>query len=181
MRTVTLLLTGLLTTWTAPAASVPRPSPNLIFQRGGAPPFQLSQLRGKVIALAIINTTCSHCQELTVLLKAIQKDYAARNVQVVVCAIDETASENYPMYLKAFEPNFPVGYATDAAAKKYLQWNDKTDGMLMVPYMVFIDPGRVVRGDFNGKDGFFVDADKRIRAQLNKMAKPAAQPAAKKK
>ena len=98
MRTVTLLLTGLLTTWTAPAASVPRPSPNLIFQRGGAPPFQLSQLRGKVIALAIINTTCSHCQELTVLLKAIQKDYAARNVQVVAVAFEEGVTNNFPMY-----------------------------------------------------------------------------------
>src|ERR1019366_10540317 len=77
---------------TAPTeiSPLPLPAPLPIFQRGGPPPFQLSQLRGKVIALAIINTTCSHCQELTVLLKAIQKDYAARNVQVVVCAIDET-------------------------------------------------------------------------------------------
>ena len=181
MRTIALLLTGVLTASTAPAASVPRPSPDMIFQRGAARPFQLSQSRGKVIALAFINTTCSHCQELTVRLKVIQKDYAARNVQVVVCAIDETASVNYPMYLKAFEPNFPVGYATDAAAKKYLQWNDKTDGMLMVPYMVFIDPVGMVRGDFNGKDGFFGDADKRIRAELDKMTKTAAKPAVKKK
>ena len=65
--------------------------------------------------------------------------------------------------------------------KKYLQWNDKTDGMLMVPYMIFIDARGIIRGDFNGKDGFFGEADKRIRAELDKMTKTAAKPAAKKK
>ena len=52
MRTLALLLTGLLTAWTAPAANVPRPSPDLIMQRGGAAPLRLSQFRGKIVALA---------------------------------------------------------------------------------------------------------------------------------
>ena len=133
-----LLLTGLLTALTAPAASVPRPSPELTMQRGGEPPLQLSQFRGKIVALAFSYTTCDHCQVLTRTLKVIQKDYAARNVQVVECALEEGVNVNYPMFLKAFEPNFPTGYTTAAAVKKYLQWNDKTDGILMIPYMIFI-------------------------------------------
>ena len=78
------------------------------------------------------------------------------------------------MFLKAFEPNFPTGYTNEAAVKKYLQWNDKTDGILMIPYMIFIDAGGTIRGDFNGKDGFFGESDKRIRAELDKMLKTAA-------
>lgn len=181
MRIVILLLTGLLTALTAAAASVPRPSPELTLQRGGARPLQLSQFRGKIVALAFSYTTCVHCQVLTRTLKVIQKEYAARNVQVVECAWEEGADVNYPMFLKAFEPNFPTGYSTAAAVKSYLQWNDETDGILMIPYMIFIDARGIIQGDFSGKDGFFRESDKRIRAELDKMTKPAAKRGAKKK
>jgi AhpC/TSA family len=181
MRTVALLLTGLLTALTAPAASVPRPSPELTMQRGGEAPLQLSKFRGKIVALAFSYTSCQHCQVLTRLLKVIQKDYAARNVQVVECAFEEGVNINYPMFLKAFEPNFATGYTTAVAVKKYLQWADMRDGMLMVPYMIFIDAGGIIRGDFSGKDGFFGETDKRIRAELDKMTKTAAKRAVKKK
>ena len=180
MRTFALILTGLITTLTMPAATVPRPSPELIMQRGSAPPLQLSQFRGKIVALAFGYTTCDHCQFLTTTLKAIQKDYAARNVQVVECAFEEDVPVNYPMFLKAFEPNFATGYTTAVAVKKYLQWHDATDGMLMIPYMIFIDARGIVRGDFSGKEGFFSDTDKHIRAELDKMTKAAPKPAAKK-
>ena len=180
MRTLTLILTGLMTASTGHAASVPRPSPELTMLRGGAPAIQLSQFRGKIVALVFGQTTCDHCQFLTRTLKVIQKDYAARNVQVVECVFEEGVNINYPMFLKAFEPNFATGYTTDDAVQKYLQWSELRDGMLMVPYMIFIDARGIIRGDFSGRDGFFLDADKRIRAELDKMTKPAAKPAAKK-
>jgi hypothetical protein len=47
--------------------------------------------------------------------------------------------------------------------------------------MIFIDAGGIIRGDFSGKDGFFGESDKNIRAQLDKMTKTAPKPAAKKK
>jgi hypothetical protein len=49
----------------------------------------------------------------------------------------------------------------------------------MIPYMLFIDAQGTIRGDFNGRDGFFRESDKNIRTQLDKMLKPAS--AAKKK
>jgi glutaredoxin len=165
----------------APAAKVPRPSPELIMQRGGAPPITLRQFRGKIVALAFTYTTCDHCQFLTVALKKIQTDYAARNVQVVECAFEEDVKTNYPMFLKALGPNFPTGYTTAVAVKKYLQWDDLVEGMLRIPYMIFVDAGGTIRGDFNGSDGFFGDADKRIRAELDKMTKTAAKQTAQKK
>ena len=65
MRTLILILAGLVIAWTAPAASVPRPSPELTMQRGGAPPIKLSKFRGKIVALVFGQTTCDHCQDLT--------------------------------------------------------------------------------------------------------------------
>jgi thiol-disulfide isomerase/thioredoxin len=179
MRTFALILTSLFLASSVPAAETPRPSPELTMQRGGAAPFQLSQFRGKVVALSFVQTTCSHCQDLTRILKAIQKDYAVRNVQVVECAFEDDVTINFPMFLKAFEPNFAAGYTTAAAVKKYLKWSDVSDGMLMIPYMIFIDSRGIIRGDFNGKDGFFGESDKHIRAELDKLLKPAVTPAAK--
>jgi peroxiredoxin len=180
MRTPTLILAGLVAALMTPAATVPRPSPDMILQRGSAPPIRLSQFRGKIVALVFSQTACEHCQVLTRTLKAIQKDYAARNVQVVECAFDEGVDVSYPMFLKTFEPNFATGYTTEDVVKKYLQWSDRRDGMLMVPYMVFIDSQGIIQGDFSGSDGFFSDADKRIRAELDKMTKPARKSAARK-
>lgn len=176
MRTLSPILTGLLFALTASAASVPRPSPELTMQRGGAPPIKLSQFRGKIVALVFGQTTCDHCQFLTRTLKVIQKDYASRNVQVVECAFEDDVSTNYPMFLHAFAPNFPTGYTTNDTVLKYLQWNNLRDGPLMVPYLILIDARGIIRGDFNGKDGFFTDADKRIRAELDKMTKSGAKP-----
>lgn len=182
MRTLALVPICLLFASVLPAAETPRPSPDFVIQRYNAPPLPLSQFHGKLVALAFIHTTCSHCQELTRVLKVIQKDYAARNVQVVTCAFEEDVKTTFPMYLKAFEPNFPAGFSDDATVKKYIKWNDRTDGLLMVPYMIFVDAQGVIRGDFNGKDGFFVNGDKNIRAQLDRLLKPgAAKPATGKK
>ena len=182
MRIVTLLLTGLMAASLAPAAGkVPRPSPELTMQRGGASPITLRQFRGKIVALAFSYTTCDHCQALTVTLKKIQTDYAARNVQVVECAFEEDVKVNYPMFLKAFTPNFATGYSTAVAVKKYLSWDDLVEGMLRIPYMIFIDAGGIIRGDFSGNDGFFGEADKHIRAELDKMTTAAAKQTAQKK
>ncbi len=145
MRIVTMFLTGLMAASLASAAKVPRPSPELTMQRGGAPPITLRQFRGKIVALAFAYTTCDHCQALTVALKKIQADYAAQNVQVVECAFEEDVKTNYPMFLKAFTPNFATGYTTAVAVKKYLQWDDLVAGMLRVPYMIFIDAAAMRR------------------------------------
>ncbi|MEO8371810.1 MAG: TlpA disulfide reductase family protein [Candidatus Solibacter sp.] len=169
MRTLATLLSGLYLAGSLPAATVPRPSPEMIIQRYNQPAMQLSQFKGKIVALAFIHTTCSHCQDLTRVLKVIQKDYAARNVTVVACAFEEGAAQNFLGYLKALDPNFPAGIAPPDAVMKYLGWDQKRDGMLMIPHMVFLDAKGVIRGDFDGKDGFYSKMDENVRKQLDKM------------
>ncbi len=177
MRTLATILSGLYLACSLPAATVPRPSPDMMIQRYQQAPMQVSQFKGKIVALAFIHTTCSHCQDLTRVLKVIQKDYMAKNVTVVACAFEEGVTQNFPGYLKALDPNFPAGIAPEAEVKKYLGWNDKRDGALMIPHMVFVDAKGVIRGDFDGKDGFYMKMDENIRKQLDKMTSPGATPA----
>jgi peroxiredoxin len=167
MRILGLILPCLVWAFAVPAAETPRPSPELTMQRVDGPPIQLSQFRGKIVALAFTQTECSHCQDLTRILKVIQQDYAARNVQVVECAFNGDAATTLPGFLKTLQPNFPVGYSNDATVKQYLKWNDKVSGMLYVPYMIFIDSRGTIQGDYSGKDGYFGESDRRTRIVLD--------------
>ena len=76
MLTFRRLLLGAVIAFAALAADTARPSPPFTILRPGAAPIQLSQYRGKVVALAFIQTTCSHCQQLTTILNLLAKEYA---------------------------------------------------------------------------------------------------------
>jgi Redoxin len=160
---------------TAPAADTARPSPAFTIERTGAPPLELTQYRGKVVALALIHTTCSHCQQLTVELNQIAPDYAGRGVQFLECAFNEDAVPSMPEFLQRFSPPFPVGYSTLVAVRAYLQYSSVDRRPLYVPHMVFLDREGVIRADYPGEDAFFQSANANIRAQLDKMLKVPAQ------
>jgi thiol-disulfide isomerase/thioredoxin len=180
MRSLVFLLTALVVAPVTAAGPTPRPSPELVFKNARrGPDLALSQFRGKIVALALTHTTCDHCQFLTHDLNKIQKDYADRNVIIVECAFNEDVVMTLPPFMRDVAPTFPMGYTTDAEIKKFLKWNDKKDGVLYIPYMLFLDAKGVIQYDKNGRDGFFVDGEKNIRAILDKMVKPSA-PAKKK-
>ena len=136
--------------------------------------MELSQFHGKVVALAFIYTTCSHCQQLTVELNHIAPDYAGRGVQFLECAVNDDAVPTMPEFLKRFSPAFPVGYSTMVAVRSYLQYSSVDRRPLYVPHLVFLDRTGVIRADYPGEDAFFQNANANIRAQLDKMLKVAA-------
>jgi len=147
-------------------------------QGSGGKQFRLSQYAGKVIVLALMHTTCKHCQDLTRLLVPLQQDYAKRNVQVIEVAFNDDAPMTMGPFFEVFKPNFPVGLANDATIRNYLKWDDKKDGMLYVPRLVFIDPSGMITSE-HGENEFFGPAvDKNIRSVLDKMLGKPAAPAA---
>ena len=131
--------------------------------------MQLSQYKGKVVALAFIYTTCPHCQHLTGVLNQIAKDYSARGVQVLECAFNADAVQTMPEFLQRFAPQFSAGYATRASVLSYLQYSTDDPRPLYVPHMVFLDRTGVIRGDYPGEGPFFQDPDGNIRKELDKM------------
>jgi hypothetical protein len=151
-----------------------RQSPPFAIQRPGAAPLTLSQFRGKIVALAFIQTTCPHCQELTRTLNAVSRDYTPRGVQFLECAFDAGAQRGLPLFTRLFQPTFPVGWADQAAVMSYLQYSVLLP--LYVPHMVFLDKQGVIRGDYAGESAFFRTPEANIRAELDKLLKPASEP-----
>jgi thiol-disulfide isomerase/thioredoxin len=169
MRAIRSLAVAAAVALAARTGETARPSPAFTLLRLGTTPLRLSQYRGKVVALAFIQTTCPHCQQLTTELNLIARDYAKRGVQIVECAFNDGAAAAMPEFLERFSPPFPVGYSNLAAVMAYLQIPIIDPRPVYVPYMVFIDRGGVIRAEYGGESPFFQYAGASVRGQLDKM------------
>jgi thiol-disulfide isomerase/thioredoxin len=156
---------------TAIAMEVGKPAPALTIQRVGNPAVQVNQYKGKVVALAFMLTTCPHCQNLTRVLSAINKEYEGKGVQILGCAFNDDAAALLPQFIQTTGANFPVGYCTRDVVLNYLQYSILKS--LYVPHMVFLDKKGVVQGDYLGESEFMQNPDKNIRAELDKLIKGA--------
>lgn len=168
MRKIVVLLMGAaLLVWAA--EETPRPSPPLSIERPNAPPVTLTQFRGKVVALAFIFTSCSHCQELTQTLNRLAPQYTARGVQFLECAFNGDAPTAMQEFLARYKPLFPVGWSSETVARAYLRFPVTDRRTLYVPHMIFLDGRGMIRSDFSGESGFFANAETSIRAELEKL------------
>lgn len=158
----------------AAAAELPRKCPDLTLHMADGKNVPLSQFKGKVVALAFISTTCPHCQNYTQALSAIQKDYAAKGVQILAAAFNDGAQSLLPAFIQQFKPAFPVAWEDRVSTLSFMQISILNQGY--VPKVVFIDRAGVIQKQFEGQDGFFTEADKNTRMALDEMLKaPVAQ------
>jgi peroxiredoxin len=169
----------------APAAPVPRPSPEFAVHLTPSGEVSPTQFKGKVVVLAFIQTTCPHCQHSTQLLSGLQHEFGSRGLQVLAAAFNPMANMLVPDFIKQFTPSFPVGYADRMDVLAYLDHSAMTQ--MYVPVMVFIDRNGVIRAEHLGDDPFFQDQEKNLRNAIEALLKePSASkktsaPAAKKK
>jgi len=161
-----LLLAASLAVW---AADMPRKAPELSLHMADGKDVQLSQLKGKIVALAFISTTCPHCQNYTQTLSVIQKDYAPKGVQILAAAFNDGAQGLLLAFLAQFHPAFPVAWEDRVSALAFMQISILNQGY--VPKVVFIDRAGMIQKQFEGQEGFFLDPDKNTRSTLDEMLK----------
>jgi cytochrome oxidase Cu insertion factor (SCO1/SenC/PrrC family) len=79
---VFLALAGSLAAGTAPAPAkapvLPRKASEFVFNNVDGPQKLLSMYKGKTIVLALMYTTCPHCQKTAQVLAKVQTEYAAK-------------------------------------------------------------------------------------------------------
>jgi peroxiredoxin len=163
------------------AAQVPRPAPEFPIRLLDGHQLSLSQFRGQVVALAFVQTTCPHCQHLSVLLNRMYKEYGPRGFQVLGVAFNSMATMLVPDFVKALDLTFPIGVGLHEEVESYLQHPPLE--ILYVPQLVFIDRQGIIQAQYAGQDDFFKEpADEaNLRHQIEALLKPpAARPAASK-
>lgn len=150
-------------------APVPRKAPELAIQTGPDKFMWLSQEQGKTVIVAVIMTTCPHCQYTTGVLNKIQKDYAAKGVQIMATAIEAMSSLNIDGFKKQFQPAFPVGYNDQKYVNKFLGLPENDP--MFVPQIVFVDKTGTIRAQFTGESPEMEKAiqEKKLRETLDKV------------
>ena len=174
MCTLTRMFLLAASAWTALAAppaagtpQIPRKAAEFVIQMPDGKPQLLSAYRGKTVVLALMFTTCSHCQKTAGILAQVQKEYADKGVQILGATFDAGAAFSVQRFNKIFGVNFPCGYSNMEAVMNFLQITEPP----FVPDLVFIDKNGTVRSQYVGDEKFLGDQEKNIRLELDRMIK----------
>ncbi|HET8548587.1 MAG TPA: TlpA disulfide reductase family protein, partial [Bryobacteraceae bacterium] len=125
------------------AAKVPRKSPELVIAAHDGGQLRLSELRGKVVVVEVLLTTCPHCQHSAEMLNRMQTRYGARGFQAIGVGFNESDKSQIENFVRTFGVKYPVGYVPRETIYKYLQADPATG--IHVPNLVFIDRRGVIR------------------------------------
>jgi len=169
-------LLALLLTAAASAQQVPRKAGEFAISMPGGKQILLSSYRGKVVVLASILTTCPHCQHTVQLLSALQNELGPRGLQVLACAVQEAPELAVPLFVKTFNPPFPVGWNTNAGGVlDFYQYG--RNNLPHMPILAFIDREGMIRAQHEGaEEAFFADPQQaqNLRTQIEALLKERA-------
>jgi thiol-disulfide isomerase/thioredoxin len=92
------------------ASPVPRPAPPLDFTESSTGKhIVLSSLKGKVVVVQFLLTTCPHCQKFSELLTQLQGEYGPKGFQALGAAVNEATPQMAKDYQAQYAKGFPIG------------------------------------------------------------------------
>ena len=171
-KTLVPLMVAGLTGVMAFAAPVPRKAPEFVIVSPDGKQQLLSSWRGKTVVLALMYTTCPHCQKTAGVLSGVQREYENKGVQVLGATFDSGAAFRVQQFNKMFGVTFPCGYSNEEAVRQFLGLSK--DEPYFVPILVFIDKAGTVRSQYIGDEKFLTNQEVSIRAELDKLMKGTA-------
>lgn len=128
------------------AMPVPRPSKEFTFIQPDGKQMLLSSLKGKVVLIQFLYTTCPHCQALSRELTKLSAELGP-NCQIMGVAFEEdnpaqeaTAAASYK---RTYGVNFPVAYATRDTVMSYLGLS--VMDRFVVPQVAIIDKKGIIQ------------------------------------
>jgi thiol-disulfide isomerase/thioredoxin len=146
-----------------------RKAPDLTFNLPGKGPQQLSDYRGKVVALEFIFTTCPHCQAASKVMTKFQEEFAARGFQAIDVAVNANADLLVENFSRDFKVGFPVGWVSQEQMTTFMGF---TDGRFVVPQLALIDRKGVIHYQTPAKEDDNWDkqmTDEAIRAHIEEL------------
>jgi thiol-disulfide isomerase/thioredoxin len=125
----------------ADAASL-RKAPDFTFNLPGKGAQQLSDYRGKVVALEFIFTTCPHCQAASKLMTKLQEELGSKGLQCIDVAVNPNADLLVENFAKDFKVGFPVGFVASDHFLAFMGFDLKD--RFVVPQLALIDRKGVI-------------------------------------
>jgi thiol-disulfide isomerase/thioredoxin len=119
------------------APPVLRKSPEFVIKFVDGHQMLLSSLKGKVVALLMVHTTCPHCQHTSQVFTQLYNEYGARGFQPVDAAFNTMANMLVSDFVKNYNIGYPVGFSSPEEVMSYLGLSVMERAN--VPQIVWID------------------------------------------
>ncbi len=162
-KTLGLLLLSVLA---LQAGKVPRPAASLEAKTIDGRTINLSDLKGKVVAVMFFSTDCPHCQQTTQLLNPIYAEWKSRGLEILGMAVNPNASTNLRAFADQFGAKFPLALSTTSECNRFSE--ESVMRRFTVPYILFVDRQGQVREEHPGADrDFWVGQQQNIPAALD--------------
>lgn len=160
-------------------AKTPRPLANVPIHTPDQKGISLKTYHGKTIVVVIFSLSCQDCVAVVRLMDDIQKEYAARGLQVVGVAGDGNAKYLLGNFVSRYRPTYPIGYLSEPELKKLADISP-SEPHAMAPIVMFVDRWGTVREQFFGNSPIFKDAQRSLKGITSAMLSitPAAAPKA---
>jgi peroxiredoxin len=125
------------------APPLPRPAPEIAFTVPTQGRRTVSDYRGKVVALAFIYTTCSHCAATTQTMQKLEQELGSQGFQALVVAFNPNAEVLTDDFIKEQHVTLPLGWTIGNDVTAFLGYGP-TD-RFVVPQIALIDRTGAIR------------------------------------
>ena len=122
---------------------VPRPAKDFTVVEPSGRQIKLSSLKGKVVSIEFLFTTCPHCQAASKVFTQLQQELGPKGFQALGVAFDEATAEKTARFKQQFGVGYPVGFATQDVVMNYL--GISVMERMTVPQVMIIDRKGQVR------------------------------------
>ena len=170
------LLTAPFAATVARGADASREAPELILSDASGKQIRLGLLRGRVVVLEFMLTTCPHCQNTAKLMSRLQKEYGSKGFQAISLPFNDDAPVAAPGFVAAHQVTHPVAAIQRDRVYEFAQLSPMMRHS--VPIIVFIDRRGRIRAQYEGDAAFFQNEEANFRAKiLDLLREPGPRPA----
>lgn len=148
-------------------AQIPRPAPELTVKDQAGQTIRLSSYRGKIVAVELMLTTCSHCQSTSRILSRLQNEFGPRGFQAIGLAFDDETGALSARFAKEFNATYPIAPISRDKAYDFAQLSPVLRHS--VPILIFIDRNGTIRAQFKGDAPFFFDEEANLRQMISSL------------
>jgi peroxiredoxin len=125
------------------AQQLPRKAPEITVAEPDGHKTLLSSYKGKVVVLALVATTCPHCQKECEMLTTLYAELKPKGVQMLAIAFNDNAAVLVPGFIREHGIMFPVGSAPVETALGFLGFS--VMDRYVVPQIAVIDRKGMIR------------------------------------
>ena len=146
-------------------ASEYRTPPPLKFTTMEGDKLTLDQMKGKVVLVMFFSTDCPHCQTTTQILSPLYEEFKPLGLEIIVIAINPSASGNLQSFANKYGAEFPLSLGTRGDCTRFA--GISVMARFFVPYIFFVDRKGLILDEYDGSArAFYRNQEQNFRTAI---------------